>query len=100
MPKGTEFRFRRGTAAEWASRNPILAPGEPGILLELDGTTQIKIGDGATPWSLLPFVQTESTGTGGGETPIDLTDHVNDETPHPVYDDGPSLLLLYLNAKV
>lgn len=36
------------------------------------------------------------------ETPFEeaLLDHVNDETPHPVYDDGPSLFLLYENAKV
>ena len=26
--------------------------------------------------------------------------HIESETPHPVYDDGPSLLLLYQNAKV
>lgn len=26
--------------------------------------------------------------------------HVHSETPHPVYDDGPSLLLIYENAKV
>lgn len=32
--------------------------------------------------------------------PGDLSAHVNSETPHPVYDDGPSLALLYANAKV
>lgn len=26
--------------------------------------------------------------------------HVNSGTPHPVYDNGPSLVLLYQNAKV
>lgn len=36
-------------------------------------------------------------GESGGEA---LLTHVNDETPHPVYDDGPSLVLLYENAKV
>lgn len=29
-----------------------------------------------------------------------VTEHVLDETPHPAYDDGPSFLLLYQNAKV
>jgi len=29
-----------------------------------------------------------------------LDDHRNDRSPHPVYDDGPSFLLLYMNAKV
>lgn len=40
-----------------------------------------------------------------GDTELDpdnstLPQHVNSETPHPVYDDGPSLTLLYANAKV
>lgn len=29
-----------------------------------------------------------------------VDEHVNSETPHPVYDDGPSFELLYQNAKV
>lgn len=29
-----------------------------------------------------------------------ITDHVNSENPHPNYDDGSSLVLLYENAKV
>lgn len=31
---------------------------------------------------------------------VDLGMHASGETPHPVYDDGPSLKLLYENAKV
>lgn len=31
---------------------------------------------------------------------IELDAHVNSLTPHPVYDDGPSLSLLYENVKV
>lgn len=34
----------------------------------------------------------------GGQ--IELAEHILDETPHPVYDDGPSFALLYQNAKV
>jgi hypothetical protein len=30
----------------------------------------------------------------------EFDDHVNSEIPHPVYDDGASFTLLYLNAKV
>ncbi len=33
-------------------------------------------------------------------TPSSLAAHVQSETPHPVYDDGPSLSLLYENLKV
>lgn len=29
-----------------------------------------------------------------------LLEHINSETPHPVYDDGPDLAILYENAKV
>lgn len=28
----------------------------------------------------------------------DLQEHINSSTPHPVYDDGPSLVLLFENA--
>lgn len=42
-------------------------------------------------------------GIGGADDPAILEmfdDHINSLTPHPVYDDGPSLFLLYENAKV
>lgn len=49
---GISFRFRRGTAATWASVNPVLAAGEPGRATD---TGLFKIGDGSTAWnSLLP----------------------------------------------
>lgn len=42
-----------------------------------------------------------------GKDGLDATDvggavhtHIHDATPHPVYDDAPSLVLLYHNAKV
>ena len=38
-----QFQFRRDTAANWASNNPVLLAGEMGI--ETD-TKQIKIGEG------------------------------------------------------
>ena len=42
---------RRGTAAEWATANPVLSAGEPGW----DTTNNtFKIGDGTTAWSSLP----------------------------------------------
>lgn len=42
--------FRRGTAAEWNAKNPILRSGEPGIALD---TGEFKIGDGVTSWNQL-----------------------------------------------
>lgn len=71
--------------------NPVLAEGEPGY--EVD-SGKVKIGDGLRPWSELPYV------SGDGVPMSALIEHVEDETPHPAYDEGPSLLLLYENAKV
>lgn len=58
FPK-TRIRFRRGTAAEFTSANPVLASGEPGFAVD---TNTLKIGDGQTAWSSLSGI----TGGGGG----------------------------------
>ena len=57
----TRMQQRRGTAADWASENPILAVGEIGF--ETD-TLVLKCGDGTTPWNDLtsPYL------TAGGAT--------------------------------
>lgn len=47
-----QIQFRRGTAAEWTSVNPILAEGEMGI--ETD-TNLFKIGNGSTVWNSLAY---------------------------------------------
>lgn len=47
------IRLRRGTTAEWASANPILRSGEPGVDLD---TGEFKIGDGVTQWSGLGVI--------------------------------------------
>lgn len=79
----------------WTTKNPILAEGEPGF--EID-TGRLKIGSGQTFWTDLPyFVPGVSS---GGVVPLELLAHIEHLTPHPVYDDGPSLNLLYENAKV
>lgn len=64
----TKLQLRRGTAAEWAAANPLLADGEVGI--ERD-TGLGKIGDGATLWAALPYSVSrlplpESRGGSGG----------------------------------
>lgn len=46
------IQFRRGTAAQWTSANPILAEGEMGV--ELD-TKFYKIGDGVTAWNNIAY---------------------------------------------
>jgi hypothetical protein len=63
-----QIQFRRGTASEWTSANPILAVGEMG--LETD-TNYFKIGNGTTAWTSLAY--------GGiqGQDGVDGTDGIN-----------------------
>jgi len=66
------IQFRRGTATEWSTANPVLAEGELGY----ESTTKaIKFGDGATAWNSLPVAAagditqvTAGTGLTGGGT--------------------------------
>lgn len=72
----TRMLQRRGTAAEWAAENPILASGEIGF--ETD-TKILKLGDGVNAWNDLQagYVQ-----TGGGVMtgPLSLIDPT--QSPH------------------
>ena len=48
------FKFRRDTAANWTTANPVLAAGE--IALETDTSPyRVKIGNGSTAWVSLPY---------------------------------------------
>lgn len=66
------IRWRRGTAAEWAAANPVLASGEPGF--ETD-TGNFKIGNGEKRWLELDY----STGISmlGDLTDVETTDRVD-----------------------
>ena len=46
------FQFRRDTAANWSSANPVLLAGE--LAIETD-TDLFKLGDGTTAWNSLPY---------------------------------------------
>lgn len=49
------IQLRRGTAAQWALANTVLAPGEVGV--ETDAhPMKVKIGDGLTAWSALSYL--------------------------------------------
>jgi len=48
----TRLRMRGGTAAEWTAANPVLLSRELGI--ETD-TRRLKMGDGTTAWTSLPY---------------------------------------------
>jgi hypothetical protein len=47
-----QILWRRDTASNWTTNNPVLAQGEPGF--ETD-TLDYKIGDGSTVWSSLAY---------------------------------------------
>lgn len=115
MP-GALIQIRRNTSVQWEALNPILRPGEQG--LELD-TRRVRIGDGQTHFMDLDYflpseailalieealadVVTNPDSGGGDSEAVQaaLDAHLASLTPHAVYDDGPSLLLLYQNAKV
>ena len=44
--------FKVNTRSQWATLNPVLMAGEPG--LESD-TSNLKIGNGRSPWASLPY---------------------------------------------
>lgn len=66
----TRIQFRRGTAAEFASANPVLASGEPAFAVN---TNTLKIGDGETAYSSLSAI---AGGGGGG-----ISNVVEDTSP-------------------
>lgn len=106
------FQHRHGTTTEWAVSTRILLEGEIGF----DTTSgHFRMGNGRDVWVNLPdYTPTQemiwiiqqsvddafANSGGGAEARQALDDHINSDSPHPVYDDGPSLKLLYLNAKV
>ena len=84
------IQLRRGTAAEAASANPILAEGE--IAVELD-TSFYKIGDGITDWNSLPYSSGKDgpigpVGPVGGSATAWLPTPESYNLDFPVYRDG------------
>lgn len=56
------IQLRRGTAAEWAAANPVLAQGEPGV--ETD-TGKQKFGNGVAVWAALAYASVGPVGPDG-----------------------------------
>ena len=55
------LQFRRDSAANWLSVDPVLQEGEPGF--ESD-TRRFKVGDGASVWSALAYGTSTELPTG------------------------------------
>lgn len=58
----TRILLRRDTPTGWASKNPVLGPGEMGYEIE---SGRLKIGDGVTPWNSLPYYVGNGSGANG-----------------------------------
>jgi hypothetical protein len=95
MPPRLQYQLRRGSAALWAFRNPILANGEPGFASDVNN---FKLGDGVSRWNDLPWYINNAVTNEA--VMAALEEHAGSNTPHPIYDDGASFVLLYENAKV
>lgn len=61
MPVETRIVFRKDTAANWTSVNPILLAGEWGYET---GTNTYKIGNGSAAWTALPYASGPAGPTG------------------------------------
>jgi len=70
-----KIRFRRSTASDWTTKNPVLLSGEPAV--ETD-TGKFKIGDGVKTWTALPYVG----GGGTGDAPALILDHNQSPAAH------------------
>ena len=66
----TRIRFRRDTAANWTSTNPILTTGELGY--ESD-TGKFKIGNNSDAWTILPYSIRAELGEGNLNDLKDVT---------------------------
>lgn len=62
MARQIFFEWRRGTASQWTTANPVLGAGEPGFETN---TGQFKIGDGTTAWNSLSYA---AVTTAAGDT--------------------------------
>lgn len=54
-----KLKSRVDTSENWTKINPVLLSGEQGIELTPDGAYYIKIGDGKTTWTKLPYARTD-----------------------------------------
>jgi hypothetical protein len=75
MPRSELIAFRRGTAAQWAAANPVLAVGEPGYVTD---TKMIKVGDGVTAFTALDLAASPYDGI-----PLTSSDFVADAAATP-----------------
>jgi hypothetical protein len=62
MPAIQTIKFRRGTATQWSSANPVLSAGEMGV--ETD-TRKFKFGNGSSQWNSISYASAGGSAGGG-----------------------------------
>ena len=65
MSQAYTFLLKQGLSTEWNSVNPVLQAGEPGVELN---SGYLKIGNGTSQWSQLPYFVPGSTAATPGIT--------------------------------
>lgn len=79
------LQLRNDTAANWTSKNPVLAKGEMGI--ETD-TNKFKFGDGISTWSELAYVTPDE---------IEVDAELNAESENPIQNKAVNEAVHYTN---
>jgi hypothetical protein len=84
MTRVNLIQARRDSAARWTFVDPVLALAEFGY--EID-THRMKLGDGSTKWSLLPYLTIASVDGLPGHLAEDQApaDHVHPDSGHEFY---------------
>jgi hypothetical protein len=81
------FQFRRGTTAERNASNPILAAGEPAVVLDSGQPAELVLGDGVTAMADLRAAVWDDDArlalAGTAVQPADLDDVIDGSTPLP-----------------
>ena len=105
----SQIQIRRDSASNWTSTDPTLAQGEIGY--ETD-TRKMKVGDGSTAWTSLPYffdaslyllVDGSVASTGPVEIPSDEAFYLGDKTTEGswrIIRDGDNLLFQRYESSV
>ena len=60
--KKAKIVLRNDTIINWEESTLILAKGEPAVGFDEEGAAKLKIGDGESTWSELPYVAANGEG--------------------------------------
>lgn len=96
----SQILLRGATTAEWAASNPVLADREMGVDTD---EHRVKIGDGSSAWSQLPWATVDAAGIARLDAAADLLDAASTPTDAVIADQvntPSSQTALALSAKI